>query len=198
MGEMSLELTDQEIIVRVLRGETQAFATLVERYRNYVFTLALRLSQSREDAEEIAQDSFVKAYRSLADFKGGSKFSTWLYTITHNTGITFLRKRKMEVQSIDEDRHAQLLDSQVSDFRADSMETRSRAQMVNKAIRMLSAEDAQIITLFYQGDQSLQEIGQVMGMDPNTVKVRLFRARQRLKEKMETYFREEVQNLQSL
>jgi RNA polymerase sigma-70 factor (ECF subfamily) len=69
--------------------------------------------------------------------------------------------------------------------------------MVNQAIAMLSAEDAQIITLFYKADQSLQEIGQVMGLDPNTVKVRLFRARQRLKEKMEVYFREEVANLQS-
>lgn len=195
---MSVELTDQEIIVRVLRGDTQAFSLLVERYQSYVFTLAFRLTQSREDAEEIAQDSFVKAFRSLADFKGGSKFSTWLYTITHNTGITFLRKRKMQVQSVDEERHAQQLDNQVSDLRADTIETRSRIQMVNQAIRMLSAEDAQIITLFYQGDQRLQDIGQVMGMDPNTVKVRLFRARQRLKEKMETYFREEVQNLQSL
>lgn len=195
---MSVELTDQDIIVRVLRGDTQAFSLLVERYQSYVFTLAFRLTQSREDAEEIAQDSFVKAFRSLADFKGGSKFSTWLYTITHNTGITFLRKRKMQVQSVDEERHAQQLDNQVSDLRADTIETRSRIQMVNQAIRMLSAEDAQIITLFYQGDQRLQDIGQVMGMDPNTVKVRLFRARQRLKEKMETYFREEVQNLQSL
>lgn len=194
---MAMALSDQEIIAAVLRGETQGFAQLVDRYQSYVFTLAFRMTQSREDAEEIAQDTFVKAYRSLADFKGSAKFSTWLYTIAHNTGITYLRKKKIQVQSIDEERGMHAADQQASDMRSDRVEEKSRQQMVRKAISMLSADDAQLITLFYQGDQTLQEIGQVMGLDPNTVKVRLFRARQRLKEKMETHFREEVANLQT-
>ena len=194
---MAMALSDQEIIAAVLRGETQGFAQLVDRYQSYVFTLAFRMTQSREDAEEIAQDTFVKAYRSLADFKGSAKFSTWLYTIAHNTGITYLRKKKVQVQSIDEERGMHAADQQASDLRSDRVEEKSRQQMVRRAIAMLSPDDAQLITLFYQGDQTLQEIGQVMGLDPNTVKVRLFRARQRLKEKMETYFREEVSNLQT-
>lgn len=194
---MSLDLTDNEIIARVLRGDQQAYGQLVGKYQHYVFTLAFRLTQSREDAEEIAQDSFIKAYRSLADFKGGSKFSTWLYTIAHNTGITFLRKKKLPVQSMDEEKNFLQLENQESGFQSNQVEEKSKHQMVNQAIAMLSAEDAQIITLFYKADQSLQEIGQVMGLDPNTVKVRLFRARQRLKEKMEVYFRVEVANLQS-
>lgn len=194
---MSAETTDHEIITRVLRGDQQAYGMLVGKYQQYVFTLAFRLTQSREDAEEIAQDTFVKAYRSLADFKGSSKFSTWLYTIAHNTGITFLRKKKMQVHSMDEEKNFLQLENQESDFRSNQVEEKSKHQMVNRAIAMLSAEDAQIITLFYKGDQSLQEIGQVMGLDPNTVKVRLFRARQRLKEKMESHFSEEVANLQS-
>jgi len=192
---MSLDLTDNEMISQVLKGNQHAFGQLVQKYQHYVFTLAFRLTQNREDAEEIAQDTFVKAYRSLADFKGGSKFSTWLYTIAHNTGITFLRKKKPMVQSIDDDKNQHQLENQYSRFRADRFEEQSKVMMVGKAIRMLSADDAQIITLFYQGDQSLQEIGSVMGLDPNTAKVRLFRARQRMKEIMETHFREEVTNL---
>jgi RNA polymerase sigma-70 factor (ECF subfamily) len=194
---MSLDLTDNEIIARVLRGDQQAYSQLVGKYQHYVFTLAFRLTQSREDAEEIAQDTFVKAYRSLADFKGGSKFSTWLYTIAHNTGITFLRKKKIPVQSMDDEKQFVQLENQESDFRSNQVEEKSKHLMVNQAILMLSSEDAMIITLFYKSDQSLQEIGQVMGIDPNTVKVRLFRARQRLKEKMETHFKEEVANLQT-
>ena len=93
---MSTGLNDNELISKVLSGDQQAYAGLVSRYQNYVFTLALRVVKSREDAEEVAQDSFIKAYKYLADFKGASKFSTWLYTIVNNTAISFLRKKKVE------------------------------------------------------------------------------------------------------
>ena len=99
--QMSTGLNDNEIISKVLNGDPQAYAGLVNRYQNYVFTLVLRMIRSREDAEEVAQDIFVKAYRSLADFRGASKFSTWLYTIVNTTCITFLRKKKLELQSLD-------------------------------------------------------------------------------------------------
>ena len=80
---MSTGLNDNEIISKVLDGDQQAYAVLVNRYQNYVFTLTLRIMKTREDAEEVAQDVFIKAYRSLADFRGASKFSTWLYTIVN-------------------------------------------------------------------------------------------------------------------
>ena len=92
---MQPESLDTDIISQVVKGDHNAYATLVERYQNYVFTIVLRYVKSREDAEEVAQDVFVKAYRSLADFKGNSKFSTWLYTITTTTCISFLRKKKL-------------------------------------------------------------------------------------------------------
>jgi RNA polymerase sigma-70 factor (ECF subfamily) len=98
---MSTGLGDNEIISRVLKGEQNAYAELVNRYQGYVFTLILSMIKSREDAEEEAQDVFIKAYRSLADFRGESKFSTWLYTITNTTCITFLRKKKLDVHSLD-------------------------------------------------------------------------------------------------
>src|SRR5688500_5845045 len=98
---MSTGQNDNEIISKVLGGDQQAYAILVDRYQNYVFTLSLRFTKNREDAEEVSQDIFIKAYRALADFKGNSKFSTWLYTIVNNTCISFLRKKKLQSHSLD-------------------------------------------------------------------------------------------------
>jgi RNA polymerase sigma factor (sigma-70 family) len=191
------ELTDTEIIKRILQGEQALFAQLVQRYQQYVFTLVLRFTDSREDAEEISQDVFVKAYRSLADFRGESKFSTWLYTVVRTSSITFLRKKKLDTTSLDNERTFLQLENRESGFNANTMEQKSRHAMVNAAIRLLSPDDGQIITLFYKGEQSLEEIGRIMGMEPNTVKVRLHRARNRLREKMEKHFSDEVRELQS-
>jgi RNA polymerase sigma factor (sigma-70 family) len=193
---MHTGLTDTEIISRVLKGEQQIFAQIVERYQNYVFTLVLRMIESREDAEEVSQDIFVKAYRSLADFRGDSKFSTWLYTIVRTSSITFLRKKKLDTTSIDNEKTFIQVENQESSFKANLIEQKSRHAMVNEAIKMLSPDDAQIITLFYKGEQSLDEMGAILGLEPNTVKVKLHRARARLKGKMEKYFSHEVRELQ--
>ena len=193
---MHTGLTDTEIISRVLKGDRQIFAQIVERYQNYVFTLVLRMIDNREDAEEVSQDIFVKAYRSLADFRGESKFSTWLYTIVRTSCITFLRKKKLDTTSIDNEKTFIQVENQESSFKANTIEQKSRHAMVNEAIQMLSPDDAQVITLFYKGEQTLEEMGNILGMEPNTVKVKLHRARQRLKEKMEKYFSHEVREIQ--
>ncbi|HLF45738.1 MAG TPA: sigma-70 family RNA polymerase sigma factor [Chitinophagaceae bacterium] len=192
---MSTGLTDNEIISSVLQGDKNAFAELVTRYQNYVFTLTLRLIKNREDAEEVAQDVFIKAYRYLADFRGDSKFSTWLYTIVNTTSITFLRKKKLAIQSLDDEKTFEVADSRDSGMRADHVEKKSRVTMVNNAIALLSPDDAEVITLFYKAEQTLEEIAKILGLEPNTVKVRLHRARTRLKEKMETHYQEEVLNI---
>lgn len=190
-----IELTDTEIIKKVLQGEQALFAQLVQRYQQYVFTLVGRFTASREDAEEISQDVFVKAYRSLADFRGDAKFSTWLYTVVRTSCITFLRKKRLDTTSLDNERTFLQLESKESGFKANAVERKSRHAMVNAAIHMLSPDDSQVLTLFYKGEQTLEEIGRIMGLDPNTVKVKLHRARNRLKEKMEKHFSYAVQEL---
>lgn len=192
---MSTGLNDNELISKVLNGDQQAYAQLVTRYQNYVFTLAFRFTKNREDAEEVSQDIFIKAYRALADFRGASKFSTWLYTIVNTTCITFLRKKKLEVHSLGNEKVFEAADSLDSGMRANLVEQKSRSSMVNQAIKMLSPDDAEIITLFYKGEQSLEEIASILGVEANTAKVRLHRARARLKEKMETCFPQEVKDL---
>lgn len=193
---MSTTPTDNEIISLVLSGQHQHFADLVNRYQNFVFTITLRYTDSREDAEEISQDIFIKAYKSLADFRGASKFSTWLYTIVTTTCITFLRKKKLQTHSLDNEKVFEVADSVDSGMRANQVEQKSRTNMVNEAIKMLNPDDAKMITLFYKGEQSLEEISQILGIEPNAAKVRLHRARQRLKEKMEKHFIQEVRDYQ--
>src|SRR6188472_1210225 len=148
---------DMDIIALVLNGDHQSYSKLVERYQSFVFTITLRYVKTREDAEEVSQDIFVKAYRSLADFKGTAKFSTWLYTIVNTTCITFLRKKRLDIRSLDDERTFEVADSQDSGFRANLVEQKSRQNMVNQAIAMLNPDDAQIITLFYKNEQSLEE-----------------------------------------
>jgi RNA polymerase sigma factor (sigma-70 family) len=186
---------DSDIISRILQGDKQIYAELVKRYKNFVFTICMRYTSSREDAEEIAQDIFVKAYRNLADFRGEAKFSTWLYTIVNTTCITFLRKKRLETSSLDDEHVFARADNIDSGMRANQVEQKSRIAMVNEAIGLLNPDDGKIITLFYKGEQSLEEMGAILGIEPNTVKVKLHRARQRLKNKMEQHFAQEVKDL---
>jgi RNA polymerase sigma-70 factor (ECF subfamily) len=187
--------SDIELISQVLEGDKQAYAQLIKRHQRFVFTLALRFTKSREDAEEIAQDCFIKAYRALHTFKQTSKFSTWLYRIVYTTSMTFLRKKRLDTQSIDDESSIIQLEGRISELSSSEVEHKSKMVFVNLAISRLLPDDAAIITLFYQGEQSLEEIGQTLGMEANTVKVKLHRARHRLKEKIENILHQEVREL---
>ncbi|MFD2285174.1 sigma-70 family RNA polymerase sigma factor [Pedobacter petrophilus] len=187
--------TDLMLIDSVLNGQTGQYSVLVKRHQRFVFTLALRFAKNREDAEEIAQDCFVKAYKALGTFKQTSKFSTWLYTITYTTAMTFLRKKRLDTLSISDDETFIQLENHTSGFMANGYERKDSYKFLNEAITQLATDDAAIITLFYQGEQSLEEIGATLGMAPNTVKVKLHRARQRLKEKLQYLLKDEVKEL---
>ncbi|HVG42112.1 MAG TPA: sigma-70 family RNA polymerase sigma factor [Chitinophagaceae bacterium] len=192
---MHTGITDTDIISLVLKGDQQAYAMLVKRYQNFVFTVVLRYLKNREDAEEVAQDIFVKAYRSLADFKGTAKFSTWLYTITTTSSITFLRRKKIEIHSLDNEKVFAIADTISAVISSNGVEQKSRAMLINKAINFLNEDDALLITLFYKGEQTLEEIAQILGIEKNTVKVRLHRARTKLKERLQQHFSAEVKDI---
>ena len=101
---------DIALIQIILQGQQPAYGVIVKRYESYVFTLVMRFVNNRELAEELAQDVFVKAYRYLADFKGNSKFSTWLYTIVNTTCLSHLRKKKDETVFLDGEKMVQVAD----------------------------------------------------------------------------------------
>ncbi|HVV53907.1 MAG TPA: RNA polymerase sigma factor [Mucilaginibacter sp.] len=192
---MQSKFSDTELIEQALEGSQAAYADLVRRHQRFVFTLALRFCKNREDAEEVAQDTFIKAYRSLSSFQRQSKFSTWLYSIVYTTAMTFLRKKRVDTDSIDDENTYIQFENQSAGSNSNLAERKSRSYYLNQAIGQLSADDAAIITLFYMGEQSLDEIGQALGIEPNTAKVKLFRARQRLKEKLEQNLKGEVKEL---
>ncbi|MCO5947431.1 MULTISPECIES: sigma-70 family RNA polymerase sigma factor [Mucilaginibacter] len=192
---MQSKLSDIELIDQVLAGNQAAYADLVKRHQRFVFTLAMRFAKGREDAEEIAQDCFIKAYRSLGSFQRQSKFSTWLYSIVYTTAMTFLRKRRVDTDSIDDEDTYIQVENQSSAYDVNDAENKSRSFYLNQAIEQLLPDDATIITMFYKGEQSLEEIAQAMGMEANTIKVKLFRARQRLKEKLERNLKHEAKEL---
>ncbi len=187
--------TDLALITAVLAGQTAQYAVLVKRHQRFVFTLAMRFAKNREDAEEIAQDCFVKAYKALGTFKQTAKFTTWLYTITYTTAMTFLRKKRLDTSSIDDDEHVMQIANSGTDFDANEVERKSTYAYLNQAIDMLLPDDAAIITLFYKGEQSLEEIGVALNMEANTIKVKLHRARARLKDKLTYLLKDEVKEL---
>ena len=191
---MQSKLSDNDLIMQAIAGNQNAYADLVKRHQRFVFTLALRFAKRREDAEEIAQDTFVKAYRSLTSFQKQAKFSTWLYSIVYTTSMTFLRKKRLITSSIDDENNFLQIENSGS-FDINNAENKSRSFYLNEAIQQLLPDDAIIITLFYKAEQSLEEIAQVLGMEATTVKVKLFRARQRLKEKLERNLKDEVKEL---
>ena len=193
---MQQKETDLALITSVLAGQTADYAVLVKRHQRFVFTLAMRFAKNREDAEEIAQDCFIKAYRALGTFKQTSKFTTWLYTITYTTAMTSLRKKRLDTTSINDDEYVLQIANSGTNFDANNIvEKKSTYAYLNQAIDMLLPDDAAIITLFYKGEQSLEEIAIALNMEANTIKVKLHRARQRLKDKLQYLLKDEVKEL---
>ena len=192
---MQSKLSDIDLIEQTLAGDQSAYADLIKRHQRFVFTLAMRFAKSREDDEEIAQDCFIKAYRSLESFQRQSKFTTWLYSIVYTTAMTTLRKKRIATDSIDDEDTFIQVENKPSSYDENNLENKSRSFYLSQAIDQLLPDDATIITLFYKGEQSLEEIAQTMGIEANTVKVKLFRARQRLKDKLERNLKHEAKEL---
>jgi len=178
--------TDEILVQRILKGDQSAFRVLILRYQGLVFTMVLRIVGRREEAEEVAQDVFMKVYAALASFEGKSKFSSWLYRIAYNTALTKIRGQRTDVSLLDNERMANVAETQTGSAAYNDAEQTFRAAEVAEAIKMLNAEDATVISLFYLSEQSLEEIAQILNIEPNAVKVRLHRARKKLKDKMES------------
>ena len=172
-------IPDQHYIDRILQGETNLFAMLVDRYKDMIFTLAIKMVKNREEAEEVAQDTFIKIYSSLIKFKGDSKFSTWIYKIAYNTCLDRLKKNKKEDLNISIDEFSAHL-IKTMDNALSALEDKERKQTIQDCLNLLPGEENFLLTLFYFEDQSLEEIGKIMNINANNVKVKLFRSRQKL------------------
>jgi RNA polymerase sigma-70 factor (ECF subfamily) len=170
---------DHYYIEETLHGNNHAYEVLVDRYKSMVFTLAVRITKSREDAEEIAQDTFLKVFKALASFKGESKFSTWVYKIAYYRSLDYLKKKKRIIESdtvdISEVYNLSSIESVLEDI-----DRKERLEILKDAIQKLSEKDSAIVTLYYFEELSIKEIAMVTGLTPEVVKVRLFRSRKQL------------------
>jgi RNA polymerase sigma factor (sigma-70 family) len=180
---------DLGLIDRILAGEQQLYSTLVDRYKRYTYTITLKILQNRPEAEEAAQDAFIKAFHHLAKFNRQSKFSTWLYRIAFNTAISYKRKHRPVFQNIENTMvdHGQETE--------EALEKTDKKKYVNLAMANLGESDRTVLTLFYMQEFSLEEIAEITGMRANTVKVRIHRARQRVADELKNILQKEALTL---
>jgi RNA polymerase sigma factor (sigma-70 family) len=193
-GEFDYEKV-KTIQMAIQNGDVQALGPLIVYYQNYVFQIALGILKNREEAEEVTQDVFVKVFKVLGTFKGESKFSTWLYRISHNLALNRLAKiarDPIKIQAWSE-KQLQMPDSGKDSW--DIMAWQDRRKFIAFALERLMAEDRLILTLYYLHEQQLGEIAAIMGIQPNNVKVKLHRARKKIEKVLNQMLKEEVNNL---
>ena len=192
MIEVKMEIKDdKQYIARVLKGDSGAYAFLVKKYKSMAYSLALKLVKNREDAEEIAQDAFVKAYQSLGQFRGSSRFSTWLYRIVYNTSISRLRKTTAEVVSLEDSAVEAKESSEVMDAYY-CLKEQERKKFLDLALEKLDPDENFLVTLYYYDDRDLDEIAQITGMTRNNAKVKIFRSRQKMLGLLKEYLNDEL------
>ena len=175
---------DVELIHRVLDGDDNAFETLVKKYRKPVHALVWRKIGDFHIAEEITQDTFLKAYQELAKLKKPQSFASWLYVIAANQCSSWLRKKRLRTQPIEETSSVQLEKATYSGYIIEENErtaVEAQREVVKNLLAKLQESDRTVITLHYFGDMSAAEIGSFLGVSVNTIKSRLRRAQQRLK-----------------
>lgn len=178
---------DQELVARSRNGDREAFAALVRKYQSKVLTLAVRILDNRHEAEDIAQDIFVKIFQSLHDFRGASRFSTWLYRITVNHCLNSLRRRTRQQQTLVPSEPAEWIQESPAGNPYQTLERKERWALVQAKLQELSPEHRTIILLRDFEGLSYDEIADVLQLESGTVKSRLHRARMELKALLEPY-----------
>jgi RNA polymerase sigma-70 factor (ECF subfamily) len=174
---------DQIYVNKVKGGDPASYAFLVDKYKYMAYTIALKIVRNTEDAKDIAQESFVKAYQQLHQFEGRSKFSTWLYTIVYRTAISKQKENKIETLSInDHIRDTYSPDHHVPQLA--QLEVIDEQRYVKQAIQKLPGTEALLITLFYINENSVREIGEITGLSTANIKIKLLRARKKLEREL--------------
>lgn len=173
-------MKDQEkIIARARRGDSDAFEQLVVAYREQVFRLALRMCGSEADADEVAQEAFLSAWKALPNFRGESQFSTWLYQLTTHAAIDLMRREKRQIAADDITEVSAADPAPSPQQQAEQSEQR---EIVRDAILQLAPEQREVVVLRFMEELSYEEIGAVLKLPSGTVKSRLNRAKAQLKE----------------
>lgn len=186
-------MDEQKWIERILAGDTQSFSCLVAKYEKMAFTIAFRILENREEAEEAVQDAFVRMYRALPEFQFGSKFSTWFYKIVYRVALSALRQQRMFVDYEEAgpiDLSADELDSATA-----LLERENRKEVIASVLKKLPADEALLLTLYYLEECSVEEIRQITELTSSNIKVKLFRGRKRFYETLQSGMKFETTDL---
>lgn len=171
--------TDQYLIQQTLAGDSRAYGELVRRYQDLVYTVAIRMLKVKEEAEEVAQDSFIKAYEALESYRGESKFSSWLYSIAYRKALDRIRKNKRS-------QTMELLEEITPNQAADvehalaALEAAERKQYIQRCIAALPEQEAALVTFYYFEELSVKEIAAITDLSVDNIKVKLYRSRKKL------------------
>ena len=189
---------EQSLIARILGGERELFHDLIRPYQRLAFLTAVSILKNEVDSEDVAQEAILKAYRGLANFRSEAKFSTWLVTIVMNEARTRLRKAgRVHVESLDTraETEEDFTPAMIADWREIPSETLERQELssqIEQAIAALPDAYREVFMLRDKDALSIQEIADVIGVQPNLVKVRLFRARMLLQKRLTPYLKLQV------
>ena len=189
-----MELRDETYYIdRVKGGDKEAFAWLVDQYRDMIYTVCLRMLGSEADAEEAAQDAFVKAYKSLSDFQGKSKFSTWIYRIAYNQCISVIRKKVRMIDLVDEVPDVEVSEGDLNGL--DALSIGERKKYLQMALEALGETDSMVITLFYYEELSLEEIAEITGLTSSNIRIKLHRSRKKMYQVINKCLKSEVSSI---
>ncbi len=188
------EPSDDDLVARSRHGDTAAFDQLVVRYQRRIYSLAYNMTSSREDADDIVQEAFTKAYRSLRRFHGRSSFYTWIYAIASNLALNLLRKRKRRptasLDELDEEGFANdpaFVDTSIAGDTPRQVRMRELQERLNEALQELSEDHRAVVALHDIGGVPHTEIARILGVSEGTVRSRLFYARRILQGLLSDY-----------
>jgi len=170
---------DNHCISEVIAGNTASYAVLIDRHKDLVFTIAMNITRNREDAEEVAQDAFLKAFQKLSGFRKESSFQTWLYRIAYNEAISKIRKNKVKLMDLEEEITGNIPEEEVEEEVA-GLDEQEQKLVIGKILDNLTEIDRVMVTLFYLENNPVSEISAVTGLGESNVKVRLHRVRKRI------------------
>ncbi len=184
---------EKQYVRKVLEGDESQFSYFIETYKDMAFSIAFRIVNNIEDAEEVVQDSFFKAFRSLGEFRQDSKFSTWFYKIVVNCSLSKNKKRKLEITDVDPIKSSNMVLEQVEEEYRNLGSTEQK-RIINYALERLNEEERVILTLYYLNENSIDEVAEICGIKSGNLKMKLHRARKKMYTLLNSSMQTETKN----
>ena len=184
---------EKEYVIRLQKGDERALEVLIKHYQKRVYSLVLNMVKNEDDAIELTQDVFIKIYEKANSFQFNAKFSTWLFSVAYNTTISFLRKKQIKWEEINEDRVDYVSDSY--EMTSGLLQSEERNKYIKEALSKMGEQQKILMQLFYLEELSMKEIEEVTGIKINSIKIGLMRARQNLLKHLSTSLQGELNSL---